>query len=106
MIKTYTVAGLATDTNGKTTVRYANDLNKRLQVLKRDGFTNLNFIHTDTPKSKTELCEIMLGLIQFSQATDIITDEIDSVKKRLKQLSRKATLYGNMTPEQLLEALK
>lgn len=106
MLKTYTVAGLATDKNGKTSVRYANDLHKRLAILKRDGFTNLNFIHVGEPETKKDLCEIMLGLVQFQNDKQIIMDEMNNVTTRLNKISRKATLYGNMTPEQLLEALK
>ena len=106
MIKTYTVAGLATDKNGNTTVRYANNLDQRLKVLVRDGFTNLNFISIGRPETKKVLCEIMLGMIQFQYDKQIIMDEMNDVATRLNKLSRKATLYGNMTPEQLLEALK
>ena len=112
MTKTYTVAGIATDSNGKTKVRYANDLDKRLRVLQRDGFTNLNFIHTDTPKTKIELCDMMLGLIQFQNDKDLITKEQTSivlqmdkeVTKREKQ-SRKQTLFTG-TAEQLLGAIQ
>jgi hypothetical protein len=105
MIKTYTVAGLATDKNGNTKVRYANDLDKRISILKRDGFTNINFIHSDTPKTKTELCTMMLGLIQYQNDKAIIEQEISNVSARLKKISRRATLLGNMTPEQLLKAI-
>jgi hypothetical protein len=112
MTKTFTVAGLATDKNGNTTVRYANGLEKRLKVLKRDGFTNLNFIHTDTPKTKIELCNMMLGLIQFQNDKDLITKEQVSivlqmdkeVTKREKQ-NRKQTLFTG-SAEQLLEAIQ
>lgn len=112
MTKTYTVAGLATDKNGNTAVRYANDLDKRLKVLKRDGFTNLNFIYTDVPKTKLELCDMMLGRIQFQNDKDLITKEqVDivmrldkEVTKREKQ-NRKQTLFtGSAT--QLLQAIQ
>lgn len=105
MIKTYTVAGLATDKNGNTTVRYANDLDKRLKVLKRDGFTNLNFMVSDTPKTKFELCVMMTNLIQFQNDKDIIRKEAFSTQRKLLNQDRKQTLF-NGTAEQLLEALK
>ena len=112
MTKTYTVAGLATDKNGNTTVRYANDLDKRLKVLKRDGFTNLNFIYTDVPKTKLELCDMMLGLIQYQNDKDLITKEqVDivlrmdkEVTKREKQ-NRKQTLFTG-SAQQLLGAIQ
>jgi hypothetical protein len=105
MTKTYTVAGLATDKNGNTTVRYANDLEKRLKVLKRDGFTNLNFIHTDTPKTKEVLCGMMIGLIQYQNDRQIIIDEMKSITTKTNKLNRKQTLFTG-TAEQLLEAIQ
>ena len=65
MNRLFTIAGLATGPDGKTKVKYANNLNERLKILKRDGFTNLNFVHTDTPQTKIQLCKMMLGLIQY-----------------------------------------
>jgi len=106
MIKTFTVAGLATDKHGNTKVRYANNLDKRIGTLKRDGFTNINFIHSETPKTKIQLCNEMLGLIQYQNDKAIIEQEIKDVTKRLKTISRRASLLGNMTAEQLLEILK
>ena len=112
MTKTYTVAGLATDKQGQTKVRYANDLDKRLKVLKRDGFTNLNFIHTDTPKTKLELCDMMLGLIQYQNDRDLITKEqvniilrMDKEVTKQENQKRKQTLFtGSAT--QLLQAIQ
>jgi hypothetical protein len=105
MTKTYTVAGLATDKKGNTKVRYANNLDTRLKVLKRDGFTNLNFIHTDTPKTKIELCNMMLGLIQFQNDKDLITREQVSivlqmdkeVTKRERQQRKKVLVVGTFS---------
>lgn len=105
MTKQYTVAGLATDKNGNTKVRYANDLEQRLKVLKRDGFTNLNFIHTETPKSKIELCAMMLDLIQFQHDKTLIEKEIISEADKSKKLARKQALFTG-SAEQLLEAIK
>lgn len=105
MTKLYTVAGLATDKNGNTTVRYANDLNKRVKVLQRDGFTNLNFMVADTPKTKFELCVMMTNLIQFQNNKDILRKEAFATQRKLLNEERKNTLYTG-TAEQLLEALK
>lgn len=112
MTKLYKVAGLATDKNGNTKVRYANNLEQRLKVLKRDGFTNLNFIHTDTPKTKLELCDMMLGLIQYQNDRDLITrEQVDIVLRMDKEVTkrenqkRKQTLFtGSAT--QLLQAIQ
>ena len=92
MTKTYTVAGLATDKNGNTKVRYANNLDKRLKVLLRDGFTNLNFIHSDTPKTKEVLCGMMIGLIQYQNDRQIILDEMKNITSKNTKLHRKQVL--------------
>lgn len=105
MTTTYTVAGLATDKNGNTKVRYANDLDKRLKVLKRDGFTNLNFIHTDTPKTKIELCAMMLDLIQFQHDKTLIEKEIVGEANKNKKMARKQALFTG-TATQLLQAIQ
>jgi len=105
MTKLYTVAGLATDKNGNTKVRYANDLYKRLKVLKRDGFTNINFILTETPKTKTELCKEMLGLIQFQHDRVLIEREFAILNTKDLKQSRKQTLFTG-SAEELLEAIK
>jgi hypothetical protein len=105
MTKFYTVAGLATDKQGNTKVRYANNLEQRLKVLQRDGFTNINFIVSDTPKTKFELCVMMSNLIQFQHDRDIIRKEAFATQRKLLNEERKNTLYTG-TAEQLLEALK
>jgi hypothetical protein len=112
MTKLYTVAGLATDKNGNTKVKYANSLDQRVKVLQRDGFTNLNFVHTDTPKTKIELCDMMLGLIQFQNDKGLITKEQVNIVMRLdkevtkrENQNRKQTLFTG-SAEQLLEAIK
>ena len=105
MTKTYTVAGLATDKQGKTKVKYANGLEKRLKVLQRDGFTNLNFIHSEGPLGPIELCYTMLGMIQFQNDKHIILKEIDRQDRRNRKLLRKQILFTG-TAEQLLEAIK
>ena len=105
MTKTYTVAGLATDSNGKTKVKYANNLNQRIRVLKRDGFTNLNFIHSEGPLAPIQLCHIMLDMIQYQNDKHIILKEIDRQSRRNKKLARRQALFTG-TAEQLLEAIK
>ena len=105
MTKTYTVAGIATDKNGKTKVRYANNLDQRLKILARDGFTNINFIHTTTPQTKVQLCAEMLHLIQFQNDRHIIIQELKSMRLRDLSNSRKKTLYSGSAYE-LLDSIQ
>lgn len=105
MTKTYIVAGLATDKNGKTKVKYANNLKERIKVLQRDGFTNLNFIHSEGPLTPIQLCHIMLDMIQYQNDKHIITKEIDRQSRRNKKLARRQALFTG-TAEELLEAIQ
>ena len=105
MTKLYTVAGLATDNQGKTKVKYANNLEQRLKVLKRDGFTNLNFIHSEEQLGPIELCYTMLGLIQYQNDKHIILKEIDRQDRRNRKILRKQTLFTG-TATQLLQAIQ
>jgi hypothetical protein len=105
MIKTFKMAGIATDKNGTTKVRYSNNHGDRIRQLQRDGFTNLNYMYSPVPKTKIQLCEEMLTLIQFQNDKQIIEDEIKKVRNKLKQISRKATLFSG-TAEELLELIK
>ena len=42
--ETFSVAGIATDRNNVTKVRYANNIEKRLVTLFQNKFTNINFV--------------------------------------------------------------
>lgn len=105
MFKSYTVVGIATDKNGNTKVRYANNLNQRLKILARDGFTNLKFVCLPLSQTKVTLCEHMLTLPEFQNDRIMIEQELKRELNKNKKLSRKNSLFTG-TAEQLLEAIK
>lgn len=81
--KTFTVAGIATDTNQVTKVRYANSLDKRLLRLMQTKFTNIIFVQLQKESTKKEACEYLLTLSQFENYFDLIKTELK--KKSPKQ---------------------
>ena len=51
--KLFTVAGTATNTNGTTKARFANDLVARIKILNKAGCTDINLV--ELPKAMTKL---------------------------------------------------
>jgi len=51
--KTFTVAGTATNPDGTTKARFANDLVARIKILNKAGCTNINLV--ELPRAMTKL---------------------------------------------------
>jgi hypothetical protein len=51
--KLFTVAGTATNPNGTTKARFANDLVARIKILNKAGCTNINLV--ELPRAMTKL---------------------------------------------------
>jgi hypothetical protein len=49
----FNVTGIST-LNGKTKVRFANDLVSRVKILVKDGHTDINLVELDSPLSKLD----------------------------------------------------
>ena len=63
--KTFTVAGTATNPDGTTKARFANDLVARIKILNKAGCTNINLMELHTPMTKLEALEYMSTLEDF-----------------------------------------
>ena len=61
----FKVTGIST-LNGKTKVRFANDLVSRVKILVKDGHTNINLIELPTAMSK-------LDAVNYLKTTDLYT---------------------------------
>ena len=55
--KMFTVAGTATNPNGTTKVRFANDLVARIKILTKAGCTNINLVELPQPMTKLQALE-------------------------------------------------
>jgi hypothetical protein len=54
--KTFTVAGTATNSDGTTKARFANDLVARIKILNKAGCTNINLV--ELPRAMTKLAAL------------------------------------------------
>jgi hypothetical protein len=110
--KLYKVAGIATDKRNNTKVRYSNELDNRVKVLSRGGFTNINLIELDDEYEKFEICQLLLTDNRFTDYTDIINNELDRLNRisddysiKLIKKQRKLAL-ANISAEDILNIIK
>jgi ribosomal protein L15 len=57
--KLFTVAGTATNPNGTTKARFANDLVARIKILNKAGCTNINLVELPKAMSKLEALQYL-----------------------------------------------
>jgi hypothetical protein len=57
--KLFTVAGTATNPNGTTKARFANDLVARIKILNKAGCTNINLIELPSPMTKLQALQYL-----------------------------------------------
>jgi len=57
--KTFTVAGTATNPDGTTKARFANDLVARIKILNKTGCTAINLIELSKPMTKLEALQYL-----------------------------------------------
>ena len=81
--KTFTVAGTATNPDGTTKARFANDLVARIKILNKAGCTNINLVELPTPMTKLEA-------LQYLQTQDQTGDAGYAVANKLVEKSKVA----------------
>jgi len=57
--KLFTVAGTATNPNGTTKARFANDLVARIKILNKAGCTNINLVELPSPMTKLQALQYL-----------------------------------------------
>jgi hypothetical protein len=60
--KTFTVAGTATNADGTTKARFANDLVARIKILNKAGCTNINLVELSKPMTKLEALQYLASV--------------------------------------------
>lgn len=60
-------AGIATDKNGITKVRFTNDFSSRMEKLNKDLFTDIDFTELPDKYTKDEAIEFLLQLERYEQ---------------------------------------
>lgn len=81
--KVFTVAGTATNPDGTTKARFANDLVARIKILNKAGCTDINLV--ELPKAMTKL-----EALQFLQAQNPSGDAGYAVANKLAEKTKLA----------------
>ena len=93
----FKIVGIST-LNGKTKVRFANDLVSRVKILVKDGHTDINLIELKEPLSK-------LDSIKYLKTTDLygqFSEAIDTAEEKYTN----STTVKFTKPAVSLEAIK
>jgi hypothetical protein len=83
MEKLFTVAGTATNPDGTTKARFANDLVARIKILNKSGCTGINLV--ELPKAMTKL-----EALQYLQQTELTGDAGYAVANKLAEKTKLA----------------
>jgi hypothetical protein len=81
MEKLFTVAGTATNPDGTTKARFANDLVARIKILNKAGCTGINLM--ELPKAMTKL-----EALQYLQQTELTGDAGYAVANKLAEKTK------------------
>ena len=64
--KLFTVAGTATNPDGTTKARFANDMVARVKILTKNNCTNINLVELPRPMTKLEALQYLADTGNFS----------------------------------------
>ena len=81
MEKLFTVAGTATNPDGTTKARFANDLVARIKILNKSGCTAINLVELPSPMTK-------LQALQYLQQTELTGDAGYAVANKLAEKTK------------------
>lgn len=82
--KTFTVAGTATNPDGTTKARFANDLVSRIKILNKAGCTNIKLVELPSPMTKLE------ALAHLQSTGDFVGDAEFAIANRAADKQRAA----------------
>lgn len=111
--KLFTVAGTATNADGTTKARFANDLVTRIKILNKAGCTNINLVELPEPMTKLDALQYLVAQgITEGDAGYAVANKLSEKTKLAKR--GEVSIKGKpdmqairarkvVTPEQLLE---
>ena len=118
--KLFTVAGTATNADGTTKARFANDLVARIKILNKSGCTNINLMELPEPMTKLQALQYLTaqGIVEgdagyavsakLAEKSKVAKKGEVSVKAEKPSLekirARSKTAKKDVTAEQLLDA--
>ncbi len=99
--KLYDSVIIASDKNGVNKLRYCNNLNKRLEVLKRDNFTVHETIVLPRHMTKREIVDTLLTM-QHERLCDSDRTAVENAMKVLKRKNVRITTFEDVAKNILL----
>ena len=106
--KTFAIAGIATNPDGTTKVRFANDLVARIKILNKAGCTNIHLYELPKPMTKVEALEYLQTEKNLDgdagyAVSNRLADKVKASKKNEVSVTLKtgsATIKSNTTVAQ------
>ena len=103
--KTFTVAGTATNPDGTTKARFANDLVARIKILNKANCTNINLMELPTPMTKLEALEYLQNTGTFTgDASYAIANRTADKMKSARKTEVSVTLKTGSKPAKKVTA--
>ena len=90
--KLFTVAGTATNPDGTTKVRFANDLVARVKILTKAGCTNIELVELPQPMTKLAALEYLQEQRKSGDEGYVIANKLAEKTKVAKRADIKVTL--------------
>jgi len=117
--KLFTVAGTATNADGTTKARFANDLVARIKILNKAGCTNINLVELPEPMTKLQALQYLTAqgitdgdagyavsakLAEKSKVAKKGEVKVKAEKPSLEKIRARKPANKDVTAEQLLDA--
>ena len=90
--KLFTVAGTATNPDGTTKVRFANDLVARVKILTKAGCTNIELVELPEPMTKLAALEYLQGQRKTGDEGYVIANKLAEKTKVAKRAEIKVAV--------------
>lgn len=95
--KLFTVAGTATNPDGTTKVRFANDLVARVKILTKAGCTNIELVELPQPMTKLAALEYLQEQRKSGDEGYVIANKLSEKAKVAKRRGISVTLKAGVT---------
>jgi hypothetical protein len=114
--KLFTVAGTATNADGTTKARFANDLVARIKILNKSGCTNINLMELPEPMTKLQALQYLTaqGIVEgdagyavsakLAEKSKVAKKGEVKVKAEAPSMSKIRARKKDVTAEQILSA--
>lgn len=114
--KLFSVAGTATNPDGTTKARFANDLVARIKILNKSGCTNIDLMELPEPMTKLQALQYLTaqGIVngdagyavsaKLAEKSKVTKKGEVSVKAAAPSLDKIRARKKDITPEQILAA--